>query len=151
MVSKNILKIALLALSVVVSGYTVAKNHEVKLLTADASGQMMLMEPAFLSIDAGDTVTFIPADPTHNVESIGIPTGADSFVSGMGKKVTVTFTQPGGYLYKCTPHLMMGMIGVIQVETATNKSALISQWQALAPQVVMNKERGMTLLSQLNE
>ena len=44
-----------------------------------------------------------------------IPAGAESWDSGMSQSVTVTFTEEGTYVYQCTPHLMMAMVGVITV------------------------------------
>ena len=44
-----------------------------------------------------------------------IPTGAESWDSGMSQEITITFTEEGTYVYQCTPHLMMAMVGVITV------------------------------------
>lgn len=126
-----------------------AANHEVKLLTAGAGGQTMIMEPGYLKVAKGDTVTFTPADPSHNVESMAIPEGAEKFSSPMGQAFTYTFSQDGVYLYKCTPHFVMGMIGVIQVEQPTNLEAVQAYWTGIQSGVVMNKERVPSYLKQV--
>ncbi|MCH2057817.1 MAG: pseudoazurin [Thalassotalea sp.] len=126
-----------------------AKNHEVKLLTADGSGQTMVMSPGFLKVEKGDTVTFVPSDVTHNVESMSIPDSAKPFSSEMGKSFTVTFSEEGVYLYKCTPHFALGMLGVIQAGNANNLEKVKSDWTKESTGVVMNKERVEQYLSQI--
>lgn len=118
-----------------------AKEHQVKLLTANDSGQTMIMEPNFLKIEKGDTVRFIPADASHNAQSLVSPKGGITFNTTMGKTEVVEFKQEGAYLYKCTPHFALGMIGVIQVGNALNLDDVKAQWQKLQVGVVMNKER----------
>ena len=126
-----------------------AATHTVKLLTTGTNSQMMVMEPAYLAVEVGDSVVFTPSDSTHNVESFAIPAGATPFNSAMGQPVTITFDKEGAYFYKCTPHFMLGMIGMIQAGSAVNKSEVTASWKALEAQVVMNKERGQALLSSL--
>ena len=55
-----------------------AEDHEVKMLNKGSDGEIMVFEPAFLKVAPGDTVTFVPTDPSHNSESIPdmIPEGA---------------------------------------------------------------------------
>ena len=73
--------------------------------------------PAFAP---GDTVTFIPTDKGHNVETIKdmIPEGAEAFKSKMNEAYKVTFDKAGAYGVKCTPHVGMGMVGVVVVGDA---------------------------------
>ncbi|WP_426369388.1 plastocyanin/azurin family copper-binding protein [Pseudocolwellia sp. HL-MZ7] len=125
-----------------------AKHYEVKLLTSDASGKMMLMSPGYLKIFQGDTVTFIPSDPSHNVESVSIPEQASAFASPMGQTFSYTFSNKGVYLYKCSPHFALGMLGVIQVGEAENRLKVEQDWQKISSGVVMNKERINGYLSQ---
>jgi len=93
-----------------------AADHEVRMLNRGEAGTMVF-EPGALRIEPGDTVTFIAADPGHNVETIAgmIPEGAETFRTTLGQTVTVTFDVPGVYGLKCTPHLAMGMVALIQV------------------------------------
>ncbi|NQY49901.1 MAG: pseudoazurin [Colwellia sp.] len=129
------------ALLLTIPSLLVAKEHQVKMLTANASGQTMIMEPAFLKIALGDTVRFIPSDASHNAQSLVSPKGASAFSTPMGKTAVVEFKQEGAYLYKCLPHFALGMVGVIQVGQAVNIDDVKVQWQTLQTGVVMNKDR----------
>lgn len=93
-----------------------AADFEVKMLNRGEAG-MMVFEPAFLQVEKGDTVTFVPTDRSHNAESIGgmAPEGAEPFKGKMNAPVTVTFETEGVYGYKCLPHYAMGMVGVVVV------------------------------------
>jgi len=97
-----------------------AADHEVQMLNQGTDG-VMVFEPAVLKIAPGDSVTFKATNPGHNAASIEgmIPTGAEAWDSGMSQDITVTFTEEGTYVYQCTPHLMMAMVGVITVGDAS--------------------------------
>ncbi|PJK27398.1 pseudoazurin [Minwuia thermotolerans] len=97
-----------------------AADFEVKMLNRGADG-MMVFEPAYLEVQPGDTVTFLPTDKGHNAETIRsmLPANAEAFKGRMNKPVTVTFTEEGVYGYKCLPHYGMGMVGVVVVGDAT--------------------------------
>ena len=125
----------------VFSSSAIAKEHIVKLLTTDSNGKTMVMEPAVLTIAKGDSVKFIPSDPTHNAESVVLPKGAKTFMTPMGQEATITFSEEGAYLYKCTPHFALGMLGVITVGKATNKAELVAKWNTIKSGVAMNKDR----------
>jgi len=109
----------------------------------------MVMSPSYLKISSGDTVTFVPSGPSHNVESLSIPKNAKSFTSKMGKKLSHTFDKNGVYLYKCTPHFALGMLGVIQVGAADNLAIVRKDWSEISSGVAMNKERVSTYLTQV--
>ena len=96
-----------------------AANFEVHMLNKGAEGAMVF-EPAFVKVAPGDTVTFIPTDKGHNVETIKdmIPEGAQAFKSKMNETYKVTFDRPGAYGVKCTPHVGMGMVGLVSVGDA---------------------------------
>jgi pseudoazurin len=93
-----------------------AAEYEVHMLNKGDAGTMVF-EPNFLAIQPGDTVTFVPTDKSHNVETIKdmIPEGAEPFKSKVNEAFTVTFDLPGLYGIKCTPHFAMGMVGAIAV------------------------------------
>ena len=93
-----------------------AADYEVHMLNKGAAGTMVF-EPAYLQIEPGDTVTFLPTDKSHNVETIKemIPEGAAVFKSKINETFTVTFDVPGVYGLKCTPHYAMGMVALIVV------------------------------------
>ena len=110
---------------VILSGAALAESHEVQMLNTGSDG-VMVFEPAVLSINPGDSVTFKATNPGHNSESMAgmVPEGAEGWQGGMGQEVTVTFDQDGVYVYQCTPHLMMAMVGVIKVGSGSNLEAI---------------------------
>ncbi len=115
MFAKPFFGAAILALGSI--GPVLAEDFEVQMLNRDADGATMVFEPAYLHIQPGDTVTFVPTDPTHNAETIAgmLPEGAEPFKGRINEEFTVTFEQEGLYGYKCTPHFGMGMVGLIKV------------------------------------
>jgi pseudoazurin len=98
-----------------------AAPRVVKMLNHGAAGPMVF-ETAVLKIKPGETVTFAPTDMGHNAESIAgmVPAGAAPFKGPMSKPMTVTFTKPGVYGFKCLPHQGMGMVGLVVVGTPSN-------------------------------
>ena len=68
------------------------------------------------NIGIGDTVEWLPKNKGHNVEFLAGPDMADlPPKSNMNESHSVLFKRPGVYLYGCTPHLNMGMLGLIVV------------------------------------
>ena len=98
------------------SASALAADYQVQMLNKGEAGPMVF-EPNFLAIAPGDTVTFVPTDKSHNVETIKdmLPEGAETFKSKVNEEFTVTFDMPGLYGVKCTPHFAMGMVAVIAV------------------------------------
>ncbi|MBO9126995.1 MULTISPECIES: pseudoazurin [unclassified Rhizobium] len=96
-----------------------AADHEVHMLNKGADG-VMVFEPGFVKVAPGDTVTFIPTDKSHNVETYKglIPEGAADFKSKPSEQYQAKFDVPGAYVVKCTPHAGMGMVALIQVGDA---------------------------------
>lgn len=113
---------AAIGLASFVAPAAMAADYEVQMLNRDAEGRVMQFEPAFLKVEPGDTVTFVPTDPSHNSESIAdaIPEGAESWKGRINEEITVTLTEPGVYAYKCLPHFALGMVGLIQVGDDTS-------------------------------
>jgi len=67
-------------------------------------------------IDAGDTIEWLPKNEGHNVEFLAGPKMNDlPNNSKINEPHSVLFKIPGVYLYGCTPHLNMGMLGLIIV------------------------------------
>ena len=106
-----------LTASLFLAGAAQAAEYEVKMLNKGADGEMMVFEPAFLKIEPGDTVTFVPTDKSHNSETIlgMIPEGAEAWKGKINGEVSVTLEEPGVYGFKCMPHYALGMVGLIQV------------------------------------
>ena len=91
-----------------------AAEHTVKMLN-NGDGGMMIFEPAVLKVSVGDTVNFVATDMAHNSASVFTPPGATPWRGMMSRDISVTLDTPGVYIYECTPHNMMAMVGVIQV------------------------------------
>jgi pseudoazurin len=106
-------------LTAALSGYAVAADHEIHMLNKGKDGAMVF-EPASLKIAAGDTVSFVPTDKSHNAETIKdlIPDGAEPFKGKMNEAIKITFDVPGAYGIKCAPHVGMGMIALVVVGDA---------------------------------
>ena len=67
-------------------------------------------------IDVGDTIEWLPKNEGHNVEFLGGPDlNSLPKKSDLNAFYSVTFNLPGIYLYHCTPHGNMGMIGLVIV------------------------------------
>ena len=68
------------------------------------------------NIDVGDTIEWLPKNEGHNVEFLAGPNmEALPENSDLNVRYAVTFDLPGVYLYQCTPHGNMGMLGLIVV------------------------------------
>ncbi len=126
-----------------------AEEHLVKLLTTASNGETMVFEPGFLQVSVGDTIVFEPADASHNAESFFAPTPDANFYTELGVTESIVMTQEGIYLYKCTPHFMLGMIGVIQVGEALNKVEALAAWDERKEALVMNQDRMDIYLKQI--
>jgi pseudoazurin len=94
-----------------------AADYRIEMLNKDSEGRTMQFEPAYLKIEPGDTVTFVPTDKGHNSQSIPdmIPAEADPWKGKINEEITVTYDQEGFYAFKCQPHLGLGMVGLIEV------------------------------------
>lgn len=103
---------------------TNAAEVQVKMLNHGNAGAFVF-EPALVKINLGDSVKFVAVDKAHNVESIAgmLPAGATPFKAPMGKDLTVTFSKPGVYGYKCLPHYALGMVGLVVVGNPGNVAA----------------------------
>lgn len=124
-----------------------AKTVEVKMLNNGKDG-IMVFEPAFVKVDVGDTVKFVPTDAAHNSSSVYVPPGAKPWMGKTDQALSVKMTKEGVYLYKCDPHVVMAMIGVIQVGKATNLAEARAAGDKLAATISMNKERVKKYLDQ---
>ena len=124
--------------------------HEVKMLNSGADG-IMVFEPAVIKISKGDTVNFVATDMSHNSASLDgmIPAGADSWNGALSQDISITFTEEGVYVYQCTPHAMMAMVGVIQVGDAVNLDAVKAEASQKKSIFVSNTDRLDEYLSQL--
>ncbi|MCE9524398.1 MAG: pseudoazurin [Alphaproteobacteria bacterium] len=90
-------------------------------------------KPGLVKVNKGDTVKWVATNPGHNVAFVqgGIPQGVALFTSTAQKEITFKFEKPGIYLYKCTPHLGLGMVGLVMV--GGDKSNLAAVKAAYVP------------------
>ncbi|WP_339748688.1 pseudoazurin [uncultured Maricaulis sp.] len=120
---KAFVKAALVAgtISLMSAGGAWAEDHEIQMLNRGADGNMVFV-PAFLQIAPGDTVTFLPTNPSHNAETIPgmLPDGATPFSGQLSQAVTATFDQAGIYGVRCSPHYAAGMVALIEVGDGTS-------------------------------
>lgn len=137
---KNIHQIILTTSLVLTAFNAYAAEHEIKMLNSGANGSMVF-EPGFLKVAPGDTVKFIPTDAGHNTTSYSTPDGGASWSSDFNQEITVTMDKEGVYIYKCTPHLVMAMVGVIQVGKASNLNEAKTAATTLSAKFVMSKDR----------
>ena len=68
----------------------------------------------------------------------------------MDEKITVELNTEGIYVYQCTPHLALGMIGVIQVGNPVNLQEISENITPLESLIAINKERVKDYLSNIN-
>ncbi|MEG9476532.1 pseudoazurin [Mannheimia bovis] len=119
---------------------TFAAHHEIKMLDNNAEGGMVF-EPGYLKAEVGDTITFIPTDKGHWVESRAIPEGAEKFLSKEDEKFTLTLTHEGVYVYYCPPHRTMNMSGIIQVGKPVNREAAQKEVEKIEKRTKENSGR----------
>ena len=113
----SILKSISISLSIIFSLFSslaIAETHTIEMLNKLGKERMVYSEKV-ISIKVNDEITWKSVDKGHNVEFIGMPKGASKYKSKISKDANYTFSQPGIYLYQCTPHKAMGMIGLVVV------------------------------------
>ncbi|HEY8189057.1 MAG TPA: copper-binding protein [Micavibrio sp.] len=102
-----------------------AKDYTIKEVSDPAGDKPYYFDPAELTIQPGDTVTFVNAqEDQHDVMFIGVPKTVDEMIMSPmfekeGEKWSYTFTVPGTYNYHCHPHEAAGMKGTIIVGQAS--------------------------------
>jgi len=96
------------------SSHVIAANHELEMLNK-LGKERMVFSKKMISIDLNNDVLWKSVDKGHNVQFIGMPDGAKKYKSKISKDASYKFEKPGIYLYQCTPHKAMGMIGIIVV------------------------------------
>ena len=143
---KNLLLCVVIVWSFVIS----SEEYEVKMLNFGNDGSMVF-EPGFLKVNVGDTVHFKSVDMAHNSESSTglIPVNASGWKGNINEDISITLTEEGVYVYQCTPHLILGMVGVIQVGEAVNMNKVMEAAKTYKSQFVMNNNRLDDYLSQL--
>lgn len=106
----------------------------VEMLNRDKTANLaQVFKPGLVKVAKGDTVKWVATNPGHNVAFVagGVPAGVALFTSGYTKEIKYKFDKPGIYVYKCTPHLGMGMVGIVLV--GNDKSNLAAAKAAFVP------------------
>lgn len=127
---------------------SLSAEHKILMLNYGKDGGMVF-EPAYVKAEPGDTITFVPQNSSHYVQSYAVPDGASPWKSKLDEAFTVTVEKEGVYLYYCPPHLMMAMIGIIQVGKPVNLEAVRQKAEKLRPKLVMKGERLEAALGQV--
>jgi Cu(I)/Ag(I) efflux system protein CusF len=102
-----------------------AKEYIIKEISDPAGNKPYYFSPDKLTIQPGDTVTFLNAqEDMHDVMFINVPKGVDEMIMSPmhkkeGDKFSYTFTVPGTYQFHCHPHEALGMKGTLIVGQAS--------------------------------
>ena len=125
---KNLIALVVAVFSVVfVSSMAYSADMSIDMLNK-LGKEKMVYSVDVAEIDAGDTITWLPASKGHNVHFIAGPDGWDlPKKSKNNKEVAITFDTPGIYLYQCTPHASMGMIALVIVGGDTSNLDAIAK------------------------
>ncbi len=126
------------------------KEVVIHMLNTGKDGSSMVFEPAFVRVAVGDTVVFKPTQVGgHNSASLLVPPGATAWNGAFDKETRVRIEREGVYLYACTPHKVMAMVGVIQAGKPVNLAAARDSAQKAAAGFAMNKDRFDKALAQV--
>jgi pseudoazurin len=126
-----------LIIAIMLGGIAYAsENHVVKMLNNGVEGSMVF-EPAFIKINTGDSITFEMTDAGHNAVTVAGPDGSVAFDTKYKPSTVIKFDVNGIYLYKCAPHAMMAMAGLIQVSDANNKDEMAKAVEKFEATVMM--------------
>ena len=120
------MKYLALAAAMLMSAPALAADMTIEMLNKDADGNKMVYSAEIARVDVGDTITWVPTTKGHNVEMIASPNDM-KFKSKNGKEAKITFEDPGLYLYWCTPHKGMGMIGLVVVGGDTSNADTVAK------------------------
>jgi len=107
-------KVLLLILTLTFSSLAHAKTVEIEMLNK-LGKETMLYSVKLAEVDVNDKIIWKSTTKGHNVEFVVMPKGVKKFKSKINKDATYEFKVPGIYLYQCTPHKAMGMIGIVVV------------------------------------
>ena len=112
---KLIIKSLVLA-TLLLPNFVLAADTTIEMLNKQGK-ESMVYSQKIVNVNVGDTVFWKATTKGHNVQFMkgGVPEGVEKFKSKMNKDTQYTFTVPGIYVYLCTPHKSMGMIGFVVV------------------------------------
>ena len=96
------------------SSVSISETLEIDMLNK-LGKEKMVYSIKVAKVNLNDKIIWKSKTKGHNVEFIGMPKGVKKFKSKINKDVEYDFKEPGIYLYQCTPHKAMGMIGLVIV------------------------------------
>lgn len=101
----------------------------------DDSSNLHVFKPELVSAKVGDTIRFIPTEPSHQSSSIAtmLPEEARGWEGEINEEISYVLPAPGVYGYQCIPHYAAGMVGVVVVEGAEMTANLEFAMQARHP------------------
>jgi len=94
--------------------HSFAETIEIEMLNK-LGKEKMVYSIKVAKINVDDKIIWKSVDKGHNVEFVEMPDGVKKFKSKISKDAEYDFKIPGIYLYICTPHKAMGMIGLVVV------------------------------------
>lgn len=123
-----------LAMALLLAGPAAAKEIKVEMLNQGKTGAMVF-EPAFVQAKVGDTVRFVPTNPSHNAETIPtmLPDGVAPSSGGMNQAFVLKLEKAGLYGIKCKPHYSMGMVALVQAGGGPSPNLAAAKAVKLAP------------------
>ena len=107
-------KFFILILFIFYSSVSISETLEIDMLNK-LGKEKMVYSIKVAKVNLNDKIIWKSKTKGHNVEFIGMPKGVKKFKSKINKDVEYDFKVPGIYLYQCTPHKAMGMIGLVIV------------------------------------
>ena len=107
-------KILLFLCMLTISSFSYAKTVEIEMLNK-LGKERMLYSVKIAKVNLNDKIIWKSSSKGHNVEFVAMPEGVKKYKSKINKDATYEFKIPGIYLYQCTPHKAMGMIGIVVV------------------------------------
>ena len=122
-----------------------AVDDVVHMLNVGPNGSRFRYDPMLSVIDVGGKVLWKATTKGHNVEFMVAPDDI-KYKSKMHKSAGYTFTTPGIYTYKCTPHVSAGMVGVVVVgNDLSNMEAAMdnTQYYGQAKELIQDILKGL--------
>ena len=120
-----------------------AEEHVVKAAVTKFNPLVVYAQP-------GDTIVWqnMAGHDTATMNGM-LPEGAEKWQSKMGEIFSVTLDKEGAYLYKCTPHASLGMMGAIIVGNSDNLESIkegvdaSGEPKGMVKRVIRNVEKDM--------
>ena len=128
---------------------TNANSNEftIEMLNKRDDGQKMVYSKDIINVEINDTIKWVPTSRGHNIEFITVPDGiVKQKKSKVSKEYSYAFEQPGIYLYQCSPHKSMGMIGLVVVSKDISNIYKI----AISKVFGMSKKKLAKLVKEIN-